>query len=114
MASEASADTPDPELEGTAWDLEPLLEGEGADGVERRLADALTRAQAFAERHAGKLAQLDASGLQEAMGELAAIGELVGRAGTYAMLRFATDTADPRNGALLQLAQERGTAIETT
>ena len=48
------------------------------------------------------------------MQELAAIHDLVGRAGTYAALRFSTDTADPANGALLQLAQERGTAIETT
>ena len=29
------------------------------------------------------------------------------------MLRFAVDTADPANGALLQRVQERGTAIET-
>ena len=48
------------------------------------------------------------------MEELAAIHELVGRAGAYAALRFSTDTADPAIGALLQLAQERGTAIETT
>ncbi len=48
------------------------------------------------------------------MQELAAIYDLVGRAGAYASLRFSTDTADPAIGALLQLAQERGTAIETT
>ncbi len=48
------------------------------------------------------------------MRELAAIDELVGRAGTYAALRFSTDTADPANGALLQRVQERETAIETT
>ncbi len=37
-----------------AWDLEPLVDGEGAEGVERRLAEALQRAQAFAERYAGQ------------------------------------------------------------
>ena len=47
------------------------------------------------------------------MHELGAIYELVGRAGSYAALRFATDTADPARGALLQRVQERGTAIET-
>jgi oligoendopeptidase F len=97
-----------------AWDLEPLVDGEGAEGVEPRLSEALQRAQAFAERYAGKLEQLDSPGLREAMQELAAIHELVGRAGGYAALRFSTDTAEPANGALLQLAQERGTAIETT
>ena len=48
------------------------------------------------------------------MRELAEIHELVGRAGSYAALRFSTDTADPANGALLQKVQERETAIETT
>ena len=48
------------------------------------------------------------------MHELAAISELVGRAGSYAELRFSTDTADPARGALLQKVRERGTAIETT
>jgi oligoendopeptidase F len=110
----AAPESTDPELQASAWDLEPLVDGEGAEGVEPRLSEALQRAQAFAERYAGKLEQLDSPGLREAMQELAAIHELVGRAGGYAALRFSTDTAEPANGALLQLAQERGTAIETT
>jgi oligoendopeptidase F len=110
----AVSEPTDPELERAAWNLEPLLDGEGEAGVQSRLAQSLTRAQAFAGRYAGKLGELDGAGLAEAMGELAEIDELVGRAGTYAGLRFATDTADPANGALLQMVQERGTAIETT
>ena len=47
------------------------------------------------------------------MAELEAIVDRVGRAGSYAMLRFAVDTADPANGALLARVQERATAIET-
>ncbi len=78
------------------------------------MQDALTRAQAFAESYAGKLGELDGAGLARAMQELAEIYELVGRAGTYAGLRFSTDTANPANGALLQKVQERETAIETT
>jgi oligoendopeptidase F len=113
MAATAPEST-DPELQATAWDLEPLVQGEGPDGVERRLAEALQRAERFAERYAGKLGELDSDGLGEAMQELASIYDLIGRAGTYAALRFSTDTADPANGALLQLAQERGTTIETT
>jgi oligoendopeptidase F len=113
MAASAPEST-DPELQATAWDLEPLVDGEGADGVQPRLEQALERARTFAERYAGKLAELDSQALREAMEELAAIYDLVGRAGSYAALRFATDTADPANGALLQVAQERGTAIETT
>jgi oligoendopeptidase F len=114
MATAAAPESTDPELQATAWDLEPLVDGEGPDGVQRRLAEALERAQKFAGRYAGKLGELDSERLREAMQELATIHDLVGRAGTYAALRFSTDTADPANGALLQVAQERGTAIETT
>jgi oligoendopeptidase F len=114
MATAASSETTDPELDATAWDLEPLVEGEGQEGVTRRLAEALERANAFSASYAGKLGELDGGGLQEAMVELAAIYELVGRAGYYAALRFSTDTADPANGALLQRVQEGETAIQTT
>ena len=47
------------------------------------------------------------------MHELAGIQEELGRAGTYAVLRFSANTSEPVNGALLQLVQERATAIET-
>jgi oligoendopeptidase F len=104
----------DQELAETAWDLEPLVDGEGEGGVESRLEDALERSRAFAERYAGKLDGLDSAGLGEAMSELAVIYELVGRAGSYAALRFSTDTAAPENGALLQKVQERETEIGTT
>jgi oligoendopeptidase F len=72
----------DNELAEAAWDLEPLLDGDGEPGVERRLEEALARAQTFADRYAGKLTELDGTGLAEAMRELAAINDLVGRAGS--------------------------------
>jgi oligoendopeptidase F len=115
MATAVSTPEPnDPELEQTAWDLAPLVDGEGEEGVQSRMVQALTRSQAFAERYSGKLEGLDSAGLGEAMGELAEIYELVGRAGSYAVLRFSTDTAAPENGALLQKVQEGETQISTT
>jgi oligoendopeptidase F len=115
MATTVSASEPnDPELAETAWDLEPLVDGEGEGGVQSRMQEALTRARAFAGRYAGKLEQLESAGLAEAMTELAEIYELVGRAGSYAALRFSTDTAAPENGALLQRVQEGETEIATT
>jgi oligoendopeptidase F len=114
MATAETSQPSDPELETTAWDLEPLVEGEGEQGVERRLAEALERAQTFATRYAGKLEELSGDGLAEAMSELAGIFDLLGRAGSYAALRFSTDTSDPAAGALMQKAQEQSTAIETT
>jgi oligoendopeptidase F len=113
MAATERQATADPELTAAAWDLEPLVDGEGEAGADRRLQDALTRSEAFAGRYAGRLDELDGPGLREAMTELAEIYELVGRAGYYASLRFSTDTADPANGALLQRVQEQETQIQT-
>jgi oligoendopeptidase F len=96
-----------------AWDLEPLVHGEGEAGADRLLDEAERLAGAFAERHAGKVAELDGEGLAEAVAALERINELAGRAGNYAALRFSTDTQDPANGALLQRVQERGARIET-
>ncbi len=103
----------DPELLSSGWDLDPIVGGEGSAGVEQLLDESLARAARFAETYTGKIASLDGAGLREAMLELAAILQLVDRAGSYAMLRFTTDTADPARGALLQKVQERGTTLET-
>ncbi len=104
----------DDEASGVAWDLEPLVHGQGEEGVRALLAQAAASAETFAAAHAGRVAELDASGLRAAMEQLAELHELIGRAGSYASLRFAVDTADAQCGALLQHVQERGTAIQTT
>jgi oligoendopeptidase F len=103
----------DQELLDTEWDLGPLVDGEGRPGAERMLEEGKDRASKFQSRYAGKVAGLDPAALETAMRELEEINELIGRAGSYASLEFATDTADPARGALLQLVQERATEIET-
>jgi oligoendopeptidase F len=103
----------DAELLEAAWDLAPLVDGDEAHGFDRLLDEAIERARVFAQRHAGKVSGLDSAELREAMQELAAIGELAGKAGSYASLRFSTDTADPARGAQLQRMQERVTEMET-
>jgi oligoendopeptidase F len=105
--------TADPALEAASWDLEPLVDGLGADGVERLLTEARDRAAAFAERYRGRLGELDSAALAEAMRELGGIQDLAGRAGSYAMLDFTHDTTDPARGARVQKARELGAAIET-
>jgi oligoendopeptidase F len=101
----------DPDLTAAdvAWDLEPLLAGATVDELIDR-ADAL--AGELSELR-GQVATLDAAGLAAAMARFAELQELLGRAGNYAGLRFATDTADPANGAQMQRVQERSTAIAT-
>jgi oligoendopeptidase F len=105
--------TADPALQAAAWDLEPLVEARGPAGVEQLLLEARDRSATFAERHRGRVSELDAAGLADAMHELAAIHDLAGRAGSYAMLWFTLDTTEPPRGALIQKAQELGAAIET-
>lgn len=89
------------------------MESKGPAGVEELLTEARDRAADFAERHRGQVAELGPEGLADAMHELAAISDLTGRAGSYAMLSFTIDTTDPARGALIQRARELGAAIET-
>ena len=94
----SSADVADPEVLEVAWDLDLLLDGYGSEpvaAIDAMLAEAQQRADAFAERHAGRVAELDGPGLVEAMTELGGLQDLVTRAGTFAGLHFSTDTADP-------------------
>ena len=100
-------------VQDVAWDLAPLVRGDEESGPDLLLEEATTRAEAFAEAYAGRIAQLDPDEFAAAVTEVEAISELAGRAGNYAMLRFSVDTADPAIGALLQRVQEKGTAIET-
>jgi len=95
-----------------AWDLEPLVDGKSEPGVDELLDEADRVAASVAERR-GAIAGLDADALAALMHQLGDIAELVGRAGSYASLRFAVDTADPARGALLQHVEERGTAVNT-
>lgn len=105
------------DLAEVTWRLDDLLGDHAAerpeDAVEALLDEAEREAGEFAVEYEGKVADLDGDGLREAMSKLAGIGDLAGRALNYAHLRFAADTADPANGALLQKCSERATAIQT-
>lgn len=96
---------------GVTWDLSDLYAGPDDPRIERDLADALAAAQRFAERYRGRVAALNAAELAGALDELEALEEPAHRAGAYAQLLFAADTATPRHGALLQRVQERASEI---
>jgi len=104
--------TADHRATDVAWDLEPLVDGDGTDGVERLLDAAAARVDDVTSQR-GRVAELDAAGLVATMQAMADIAELVGRASSYAGLRFSVDTADPARGALLARVEERTTAIQT-
>jgi oligoendopeptidase F len=95
------------------WDLTPLYPSPDDPALAGDLESALEGAKAFAARFHGRIGDLDAAELAGAIDELETIHERVDRVGTYAFLRFATDTADPARGALLQHVEERSTAVST-
>ena len=104
-------------LDEVTWNLDDLLEpGTESDpeaAVVALLDEADKAAVRFESDYEGKVAELDGPGLIVAMTKLADISDRAGRALNYAHLRFAADTADPQNGALLQMGSERATAIQT-
>jgi len=104
-------------LEQVTWNLDDLLDGVEASDPEAAVIALLDEADKAADRFAadyeGKVEDIDGEGLIVAMTKLADISDRAGRALNYAHLRFAADTADPENGALLQLGSERATSIQT-
>ena len=100
-------------VEAVRWDLSRLYSGPDDDALQGDLARALEEARSFAERHHGRVAELSAPELAEAIGDLELIRERMHKVETFAHLHFCTDTADAARGALLQKARERSAAVDT-
>jgi oligoendopeptidase F len=105
---------PDPDLTAAdvAWDLEPLVFGQGPEGI-APLMEAADAAATRIEAYRGRLAELTATELAQVMAQMADLNDALGRAGSYAGLRFSVDTSDPERGAAMQRFQEEATAIST-
>ncbi len=104
--------TTDVTAEAVAWDLETLLPEPGEAGVHALLA----RADELVTELVGareQIASFDAGALAEFLTRLVDLNDAIGRAGNYAGLQFSTDTTDPARGALMQMVEERSTAIAT-
>jgi oligoendopeptidase F len=99
--------------EEVAWDLSDLYESPGDPKLEEEIAGAESAGAAFRECYHGRVAELDAAGLAEAVAERERIESAMDRALTFAHLRFATNMGDPSRGALLASLQERAAALET-
>jgi oligoendopeptidase F len=104
------ASDPDLTASDVAWDLEPLLGEQGSVDAQLDRADAIA---AELVEYRGRIASLDGTELAQFFHRLAELYDLIGRAGSYAGLRFAGNTNDPANGALLAKVEERSTAIST-
>ncbi len=95
------------------WDLSDLYDRQDDPELASDLSEADASAEAFAARHAGRLAGLDGPALAAAIAEYERIDELLGRAGSYASLLFAGDSEDAAIGRFAQSINERVTQIST-
>ena len=99
--------------EEVAWDLSDLYDGPDDSRLQAALDEAKTATDTFRERYHGKVAELDAAALAEAVTERERIESMVDRVMTFAQLRFSTNMADPPRGALVQRIQEAAAALST-
>ena len=99
--------------EAVEWNLSDLYEGPDDPKIESELEEALAGSQTFRERYRGKLGELSAAELNDAVAELERIRSASTRVETYARLRQAADSSDQARGALVQKIRERNTQIET-
>jgi len=99
-------------VDDVAWDLEDLVEGRGPAGVDALLEEADRLAEQI-ERRRGRIHELDAGALAALMAEVAELRDRLGRAGSYAGLAWAVDTADPERGARMQRVEEHAARITT-
>jgi len=101
----------DTAVDAIAWNLEPLVNGKGAQGVTELLDQADALADSLAKQARGSLAEATPDQFVQFMLISEQISALLNRGHAYAALQFSTNTADPERGALMALAQERATAI---
>jgi oligoendopeptidase F len=99
--------------EEVAWDLSDLYDGSDDPRIEADIQEAEVAAAAFRDRYHGKVAELGAAELAEAIAERERIEEVLTRVGYFAHLHFATDMADPPRGALVARITEKGAALDT-
>ncbi|HUP74875.1 MAG TPA: M3 family oligoendopeptidase [Acidimicrobiales bacterium] len=110
MSSVAETNSADLTAANVAWDLEPLLDDQPS--VDSLIDQADEIADELAQRR-GQIATLDAAGLESFMREMATLHELIGRAGSYAGLRFSVNVLDHEIASTMQRVEERSTAIAT-
>lgn len=95
--------------ENIHWDLKDLHPD--TESLEADLAIADEEVNLFADEYRGKVGDLDAQDLAEALRRYENILDRLGRAYTYAFLNWSTATEEPARGALLQKVRETYTQI---
>ena len=91
--------------EAVEWDLTALFAR--AEELDQSLGETEERASRFAERYRGKVSQLTAMELADALAEFESMHDALDRAGTHAFLDWSSNTEDSGRGARMQAVTER-------
>ncbi|MEM0962638.1 MAG: M3 family oligoendopeptidase [Bacteroidota bacterium] len=95
--------------EDVRWTLADLYPSDDALDADVRSAE--EAAASIADQYRGRVSELDAGPLAEALQAMAVVHDRAGRAYTYAYLAWSTNTEDPAAGARLQRVREAYTRI---
>jgi len=98
--------------EDIIWDLSILYDDVDDPNITRDMDAVNQKVETFASTYRGRVAQLDAEEMVDALVELEAIYDQSGRIQSFAFLQFATDTAEPKYGALVQKINEFSAEME--
>ena len=87
------------------WDLRALYPAADAPEIQQDMQLCRRLAEQLAAEFAGRVAELDARGLCQAVEHLEAMDTLLARLGAFAFLHFITQTGDAAGSALLQIGR---------
>jgi len=93
------------------WDTTPLYPSPSAPELTRAFEDATTQVAAFRERYRGKVAELPADSLLEALKEYEKLQEELAKPQLYSHLLFAADSESDLHKRLSQKSQEFGNVM---
>ncbi|HKL14624.1 MAG TPA: M3 family oligoendopeptidase [Balneolaceae bacterium] len=100
--------------EEITWDLSDLYASIDDPELEKDKEKVRNLAKDFSDKYKGRVSDLTAEEHAESLNEYEEIAQLAGKIGSYAQLKWSTNTEDPALGKLLQEARELGSEISQT
>lgn len=93
------------------WDLRALYPAADAPEIQQDMQRCRRLAELLAAEFVGRVAELDAGAIKQAVERLESLDTLLARLGAFAFLHFITQTGDAGGSALLQQVEELEAAV---